>query len=49
MKGRLPSQKGKDILFYTFDENINIGEHVFKIEVTDDKNNTSALSFQFVR
>lgn len=37
----------KDLLFYTFDEKVKSGEHTFKIEVTDDKNNTSRLSFKF--
>jgi hypothetical protein len=39
----------KDLLFYTFDENIKSGEHTFKIVVTDDKENKSTLSFQFKR
>ena len=39
----------KDLLFYTFDTNIKSGEHTFRIEVSDDKNNTSTLSFKFKR
>ena len=39
----------KDLLFYTFDENIKSGEHTFKIVVIDDKENKSTLSFQFKR
>ena len=31
----------KELLYYTFDGSIKSGEHTFKIEVTDDKNNTS--------
>ena len=39
----------KDLLYYTFDGNIKTGEHTFKIEVSDDKNNMSTLSFKFKR
>ncbi len=39
----------KDLLFYTFDENIKLGDHTFKIEVSDDKNNRSTFTFKFKR
>ena len=39
----------KNLLFYTFDQSITKGEHFFQIEVTDDKQNTSILSFVFIR
>ena len=39
----------KELLYYTFDGSIKSGEHTFKIEVTDDKNNTSRLTFKFKR
>ena len=39
----------KDLLFYTFDDQITKGKHIFKIEVTDDKGNTSVLMFNFNR
>ena len=39
----------KELLFYTFDDKITTGTHTFKIDVTDDKDNTSSLSFSFKR
>ncbi len=39
----------KELLYYTFDSSIKSGEHIFKIEVTDDKTNTSGLTFKFKR
>ncbi len=39
----------KELLFYSFDDNIKPGAHVFKIEVSDDKNNTATYSFKFKR
>lgn len=37
----------KDLLFYTFDGTLAPGEHVFSISVSDDKANTSTLTFTF--
>jgi hypothetical protein len=37
----------KDLLFYTFDNTIKSGKHVFNLEVKDDKDNTSTLNFIF--
>lgn len=39
----------KSLLFYTFNNTITPGEHTFSIDVTDDKENTSTLSFKFKR
>lgn len=39
----------RDLLTYNFDENIKTGVHTFKIVVSDDKNNTTTLSFKFKR
>lgn len=39
----------QNLLFYTFDDSITKGEHTFTIQVTDDKQNTSTLSFKFIR
>lgn len=39
----------QNLLFYTFDGQITEGTHEFKIEVTDDKENTSILTFIFKR
>ncbi len=39
----------KNLLFYTFDQSISKGEHLFQIEVSDDRQNTSTLSFVFIR
>ncbi|MBL0329989.1 MAG: M23 family metallopeptidase [Bacteroidetes bacterium] len=39
----------QNLLFYTFDYKIEPGLHEFKIEVTDDKANTSILTFIFKR
>jgi hypothetical protein len=39
----------KDLLFYTFDENMEKRVHTFEIEVTDDKGNSSVLLFSFRR
>jgi hypothetical protein len=39
----------QSLLYYTFDEKISAGTHSFKIEVTDDKSNTSSIQFTFKR
>lgn len=39
----------KDLLFYTFDNTLAPGQHLFTIDVSDDKGNTSNLHFQFTR
>lgn len=39
----------QNLLFYTFDDKISKGTHEFKIEVTDDKENKSILTFIFKR
>lgn len=39
----------QNLLFYTFDYKIEPGLHEFKIEVTDDKENKSILTFIFKR
>lgn len=39
----------QNLLFYTFDNEIAEGTHEFKIEVTDDKENKSILTFIFKR
>jgi len=37
----------QNLLFYTFDESIKSGNHTFKLEVTDNRNNTSIMLFNF--
>ena len=39
----------KDLLFYTFDTEIQPGKHTFNIEVTDDKSNSASWGCTFVR
>ena len=39
----------QNLLFYSFDDTIAKGTHEFKIEVTDDKENKSILTFIFKR
>jgi hypothetical protein len=39
----------KDLLFYTFDNSLEKRVHTFEITVTDDKQNTSTLLFNFKR
>lgn len=39
----------QSLLFYTFDKAIKAGNHTFAIEVTDDKNNVSRWSCDFIR
>ena len=39
----------QNLLFYTFDDTIAPGEHIFNIEVIDDKENKSSLKFTFKR
>lgn len=39
----------KDLLFYTFDNDIIPGKHTFYIEVIDDKNNVASWSCSFIR
>src|ERR1019366_1214751 len=39
----------KDLLFYEFDDAIHSGEHTFKIEVADEKNNSSIWRCNFLR
>ncbi len=39
----------QDLLFYAFDEKLKTGRHIFTIEVSDDKQNTSTMSFSFFR
>ncbi len=39
----------KNLLYYIFDDALKSGEHSFRIEVADDKQNTSVLSFKFKR
>lgn len=39
----------KDLLFYTFDEWVKPGKHLFSIDVSDDKNNSSSWTCRFIR
>ncbi|MGZ6499061.1 MAG: M23 family metallopeptidase [Bacteroidia bacterium] len=39
----------QNLLFYTFNAKISSGVHTFKIDVTDDKENTSTIQFSFKR
>lgn len=39
----------KNLLYYTFDDTIATGIHDFKLIVSDDKNNSSVIAFQFKR
>jgi len=39
----------QNLLFYTFDGQVAVGEHVFMISVTDDKQNTGVYSVTFKR
>jgi len=39
----------KNLLFYTFDDTLAAGEHIFNMDVSDDKGNTSNINFLFTR
>lgn len=39
----------KNLLFYTFEDDIQPGKHTFNIEVTDDKSNSASWGCTFVR
>ncbi|MGQ0826844.1 MAG: M23 family peptidase, partial [Bacteroidota bacterium] len=39
----------QDLLFYTFDEQVKPGKHIFNIEVSDDKKNTSSWNCMFIK
>jgi len=39
----------KSMLFYTFDEYVTEGKHIFEVEVTDGKNNSRTYKTQFMR
>jgi hypothetical protein len=38
-----------NLLFYTFEKGFSVGLHTFSIEVTDDKNNVTKWSCNFIR
>lgn len=39
----------KNLLFYEFGQRVSIGKHEFRLEVTDEKDNTSTYRAEFVR
>ena len=39
----------QNLLYYTFNDKISKGSHIFKIDVSDDKSNLSSMQFTFIR